>query len=88
MQAGAFPLSLPTWEQMMIDLLTDLWDALFGREKKEPEGVIRMKTAITELQDSTEELRQKLNEHRHEYMIVGVDPIRDHVVPREYTRQR
>lgn len=76
---------LPTWEQAMIQFLRDFFG--MGGKSETPEGVVKMHEAIVDLRKSTEELRQKLDEHRHEYVIVGTEPIREHVVPKEYTRR-
>ena len=69
----------------MHEFLTEIWESLFHRERKPPEGAQRMYEALEELEESSKELRNKLEEYP-EYFIQS-DPIREHVMP-NYTRRR
>lgn len=68
----------------MWQALVDLLDTLFRRETSPPEGAIKMYEAMESLEESTRELRDKLQQHP-EY-IIQTDPIRNHMVP-NYTRR-
>ena len=70
----------------MRDFIMSLWNSLFGKKQDTPEGVVQMHRALFELQQSTDSLKKTLDEHRDEY--VAAEPIREHIVPNQYTRRQ
>lgn len=63
----------------MIDVLQKFWDGISGKRTKS-ENTIYFEETMTGLEESTRELRNKLD-NPPEYIITRVEPIREHVVP-------
>ena len=71
----------------MTELFNSFLD-LFRRKSDPPEGVFVMHNALKELEESTEDLRGTLNEHPQYFQDQKHDPIRDRMVPNNYTPNR
>lgn len=82
MQTGAFAVALSGEGDSPI-MIIDWIAGLFGIRRKEdcpPDGVVKMQESMKELEESSIELRNKLNEHP-EYLITHAEPLREHIVP-------
>lgn len=84
MQGGTLVLS--PGEVAVIDIIQRMLDWMFWRPKPPPEGMVAMKQAIVELEESTSELKHKL-EHPPEIIAEGYEPIRDHMFPLNVDRR-